>query len=324
MNPRQRLPALDLLKTFEAVARHLSFTKAAAELFVTQSAVSRQVRQLEEQLGVRLFERRTRAVVLTEAGYRYHTELGPLLEQIAALTRRVAAAHATKRVRVTSTLTFSSLWLVPRLAAFQAAHPEVDVHVVADNALRDLARDDFALAIRYSTAADAGPGAAKLFDERLTPVCSPELAARGALRTLADLERHVLIHFSDLEGRAPWLSWDHLFAEAGHAPVRAKSTLHFSHYDQAIRAARAGQGVALGRLPVIDAALADGGLVAPLAGVCAIALHDFAYWLMLRTGREPAGEVGLFLRWLEGEAALSASADMDSARPPYAAARSLQ
>src|SRR5687767_14888760 len=142
----KRLPSLDLLKGFEAVARHLSFTKAAAELFVTQSAVSRQVRQLEEQLGVRLFERRTRAVVLTEAGHQYYTELAPLLKQIEALTHKVASARAVRRLRVTTTLTFSSLWLVPRLAAFQERHPDVHVHVVADNVPRDLARDDFDLA----------------------------------------------------------------------------------------------------------------------------------------------------------------------------------
>ena len=97
-----RLPPFDLLKGFEAVARHLSFTKAAAELFVTQSAVSRQVRQLEEHLGVRLFERRTRAVVLTEAGYRYYSELAPLLDRIAELTRSIAGARAETRVRVTA------------------------------------------------------------------------------------------------------------------------------------------------------------------------------------------------------------------------------
>src|SRR4051812_16015103 len=138
-----RLPSLDLLKGFEAVARHLSFTKAAAELFVTQSAVSRQVRQLEAHLGVRLFERRTRAVVLTEAGYVYYGELAPLLKQIADLTRRIAGARAENRVRVTATLTFAGVWLVSRLGEFQEQHPHVQVHVVADNVVRDLVRDDF-------------------------------------------------------------------------------------------------------------------------------------------------------------------------------------
>ena len=301
-----RLPSLDLLKGFEAVARHLSFTRAAAELFVTQSAVSRQVRQLEQHLGVRLFERRTRAVVLTEAGYLYYSELAPLLKQIGELTRRVAGARVDSRVRVTATLSFSSLWLVPRLAAFQEEHPQVQVHVVADNVVRDLARDDFHLAIRYSTQAGAGPDGVKLFGETLTPVCSPKLFARAPIRTLADLDRHVLIHFNDLEGLAPWLTWDQFFDRAGHGTVRGKGAAHFSHYDQAIRAARAAQGVALGRLPVIDAAM-DDGLVAPLAAEVSIPLNDRAYWLVMHPQQAASAEVALFVEWLGREAAKSAA-----------------
>ena len=301
-----RLPSLDLLKSFEAVARHLSFTKAAAELFVTQSAVSRQVRQLEDHLGVRLFERRTRAVVLTEPGYLYYSELAPILKQIADLTRRVAGAREESRVRVTATLSFASLWLVPRLAAFQEEHPHVQVHVVADNVVRDLARDDFDLAIRYCSEAAAGAGAVKLFDETLTPVCSPKLVARAPIGTLADLDRHVLIHFNDLEGLAPWLSWDQFFDRAKHPGVRGKGAAHFSHYDQAIRAARAAQGVALGRLPLIDAAM-DDGLVAPLAKDAVAVLIDRGYWLVRPQEREASGEVALFAAWLRNEAAKTAS-----------------
>jgi DNA-binding transcriptional LysR family regulator len=301
-----RLPSLDLLKGFEAVARHLSFTKAAAELFVTQSAVSRQVRQLEEHLGVKLFERRTRAVVLTEAGYLYYSELAPLLKQIADLTRKVAGARAENRIRVTSTLTFAGLWLVPRLAAFQQKHPHVQVHVVADNVVRDIARDDFDLAIRYCTRAVAGADAVKLFGETLTPVCSPKLLERAPLESLDDLDRHVLIHFNDLEGLAQWLSWDQFLAQVNHASVRGTGAAHFSHYDQAVRAARAAQGVALGRFPVIDAAM-DDGLIAPLARDASFVLADRAYWLLGRPQRAPSAEVALFVAWLTEEAARSAA-----------------
>lgn len=300
-----RLPSLDLLKGFETVARHLSFTKAAAELFVTQSAVSRQVRQLEEHLGVRLFERRTRAVVLTEAGRLYYTELAPLLTQIAELTRRVAGARAEIRVRVTATLTFAGLWLVPRLAAFQEQHPEVQVHVVADNVVRDLVRDDFDLAIRHCSEAVAGPGALKLFGETLTPVCSPQLLERAPMKSIEDLDGHVLIHYNDLEGRAQWLSWDAFLARLNHAGVRGRGAAHFSHYDQAIRAARAAQGVVLGRLPVIDAAM-DEGLVAPLAGQVSVTVSDREYWLVTNSQRPANPEVGLFVDWIAKEAAKSA------------------
>jgi len=308
MNRPRSLASLDLLKGFEAVARHLSFTKAAAELFVTQSAVSRQIRQLEEHLGVRLFERRTRAIVLTDAGYRYYTELTPLLKQMEALTQRVAATGAEIRVRVTTTLTFASLWLVPRLAAFQDKHPDVHVHVVSDNTARDLVRDGFDLAIRYCAKADAGPGAAELFGERLMPVCSPKLLSGRSLKRLEELNEHVLIHFHELEGRAPWLSWDYFFSEAKAINVRGKGAAYFSHYDQAIRAARAAQGIALGRLPVIDMLLGDGELVAPFNRASAITLPDRSYWLIVPPGREAKPELEFFISWLREQAVRSANA----------------
>ena len=233
MNQRNPLPSLDLLKGFEVVARHLSFTKAAAELYVTQSAVSRQIRQLEEHLGVRLFERRTRAVVLTEAGYRYYTELTPLLRQLTELTQKVTATRAETRVRVTTTLTVASLWLVPRLAAFQEKNPDVHVHVIADNLMRDLDRDGFDLAIRYSTHAEAGAAALKLFDETLAPVCSPELAKRAKLKRLADVDRVPLIHFNDLEGKAALTAAEHTVDHV-HEPIAEDSRRHLprQHFSQ--------------------------------------------------------------------------------------------
>ena len=303
-----RLPSLDLLQGFEAVARHLSFTKAAAELFVTQSAMSRQIRQLEEHLGVRLFERRTRTVALTDAGHRYYSELAPLLKQLGELTHKVRAPQSAPRVRVrvTATLTFSSLWLVPRLTAFQEKHPEIDVHVIADNVIRDLVRDDFDVAVRYCAKADAGPHAIGLFGERMTPVCSPKLLANRRLTRLEDLNDYVLIHFRDLEGRAPWLAWHTFLAEAKAPDVRGKGAAHFSHYDQAIRAARAAQGVALGRLPVIDALIDEGELVAPLLKQAAVELRDMGYWLVVQDERAAKPEVDLFVSWLREGAAASA------------------
>src|SRR5512145_2646961 len=154
---RRDLPAsLDALRGFEAAARLLSFTAAAAELFLTQSAVSRQVQQLEEQLGVKLFERRTRALALTEAGTQYYRQVSAALNQLREATAAVRA-NTTQIVRVTTTVTFASLWLVPRLAAFQAKHGDVSVHVVADNSVRDLERLALDVAIRYCPASVAGP-----------------------------------------------------------------------------------------------------------------------------------------------------------------------
>lgn len=289
---------MELLRGFEAAARHLSFTRAAAELHLTQSAVSRQVRQLEALLGARLFQRHTRALALTDVGYAYYTEVQRLLRELWEATQRVRATRAERTLRVTTTPTFASLWLIPRLAEFQSRHPQVDVRVVAENVLRDLGRDDFDVAVRYSRRALAGPRAAKLFDERLAPLCSPRLAGVKALRNPADLRGQFLIHFNDLEGYAPWLSWDTWFAGVGAQPLEGKGALYFSHYEQAIRAALAGQGVALGRLPVVDDLLKDGRLVTPFGRRFQVPLEDKSYWLMVAERQRERREVKAFCSWL--------------------------
>ena len=169
MHSQRDLPAsLDLLRGFEAAARHLSFTKAGAELFLTQSAVSRQVQTLEEQLSVKLFQRRTRALVLTEAGNLYYREVAKALQQLRDATASVRAA-TNPIVTVTTAVTFAALWLVPRLADFQSRFKDIIVHVAADNIMRDLDRSALDLAIRYCSAERAGEGAVMLFGEHVTP-----------------------------------------------------------------------------------------------------------------------------------------------------------
>lgn len=289
---------MDLLRGFEAAARHLSFTKAGAELHLTQSAVSRQVRQLEDQLGVRLFDRRTRSLVLTDTGYVYYMEVQRLLLQLHEVTQRVKTARTERTLRVTTTPTFASLWLIPRLADFQQRYPHIHVHVVAENALRNLRRDDYDVAIRYSPKAVAAPGSTKLFGERLLPLCSPKLIAGKALRHPEDLQHFFLIHFNDLEGNAPWLSWETWFTGTRTRTVEGKGALYFSHYDQAMRAALAGQGIALGRLPVVDDLLRDGRLIAPLGAQMAVTLEDKSYWLMLADRHRDKREVRAFGAWL--------------------------
>lgn len=293
---------MELLRGFEAAARHLSFTRAGAELHLTQSAVSRQVRQLEDQLGVRLFDRRTRSLVLTEAGYLYYVEVQRLLLQLGEVTQRVRTGRSERTLRVTTTPTFASLWLIPRLADFQQRYPHIHVHVVAENALRNLRRDDYDVAIRYSPKAVAGPGASRLFGEKLVPLCSPKLAARRSLRRPEDLRHFFLIHFNDLEGNAPWLSWETWFSGTGAGTVQGKGALYFSHYDQAMRAALASQGVVLGRLPVVDDLLGEDRLIAPFGPKLSVHLHDKSYWLMLADQRREKREVRAFAAWLLEEA----------------------
>jgi DNA-binding transcriptional LysR family regulator len=264
MNKRRDLPDLDLLKGFEAAARLLSFTKAGTELFLTQSAISRQVQALEQQLGVPLFQRRTRALLLTDAGQRYYRAVSETLARLREATARLAAEQASGTLTVTTTVTFASLWLVPRLADFQRRHPEITVSLVADNAIHDLQRAQLDIAIRYTTRQRAGAGAAKLFGERVVPVCSPQLLARAPLERPEDLAKFVLLHYEDPEGQAPWLSWNVWFEVMQMQPVKGAGALRFSHYDQMIRAAIDGQGVALGRVPLVEELIRVGALATPL------------------------------------------------------------
>jgi DNA-binding transcriptional LysR family regulator len=306
MRSRRDLPALDLLKAFAAAARHLSFTKAGAELFLSQSAVSRQIQMLETQLGVRLFERQVRSLLLTEAGQIYYREIVPILEKLREATARVAEPQSTGTVTVTCSISFASLWLVPRLSDFQRRYPDTVVHIAANNLIRDLKKERLDAAIRYSTRAMAGDNAVKLFGERVVPVCSPELLARHPLSTPDELKQSVLLHYQDPDGLAPWLSWSTWFEVMQLEPAGGKGSLHFNHYDQVIRAAIDGQGIALGRLPLVEELIRAGKLATPLTGKrYSMGAKDRAYWLVtspLAAGRR---DVQAFAAWLREQASES-------------------
>src|SRR5262252_8897948 len=191
MRNRNALPALDLLVGFEAAARHLSFTKAGEELFLTQSAVSRQIKELEDQLGVALFQRRHRALALTEAGQQFYASAAQVLSTMRTATDKLRA-HAGRRrpLSVTTTSSFAALWLIPRLAGFTRTHPGVDVRITADSRVLDLERDGLDIAIRHGPATLAGPDAIRLMGERVFPVASPKLLKKLPLQKPADLSRH--------------------------------------------------------------------------------------------------------------------------------------
>ncbi|MCC6658823.1 MAG: LysR family transcriptional regulator, partial [Rhodocyclaceae bacterium] len=175
---KARLPSLDPLKGFEAAARHLSFTRAAQELHLTQSAISRQIQTLEQQLGVRLFRREARRLALTAEGEVLRRAAVETLERLAEVCAGLRAGRRRPRVTVSAAVGIASLWLVPRLAAFQEAEPDIDVRLSADNRMVALAREDIDLALRY-IAPDAAPsGASLLFEEEVFPVAAPRLAAR--------------------------------------------------------------------------------------------------------------------------------------------------
>jgi DNA-binding transcriptional LysR family regulator len=305
---RRDLPtSLDLLRGFEAAARLLSFTAAASELFLTQSAVSRQVQQLEEQLGVKLFERRTRALVLTDAGDRYFRDVSKALNALREATAAVRAQTAPV-VRVTTTLTFASLWLVPRLAAFQKAHADISVHVVADNVVRDLERNSIDVALRYCPEEMAGPGAQRLFGEEVAPVAAPSLLKGLRIRDPEELLRLPLIELEDPNGTALWLSWRVWCEAMGVTRPRTSRQLTFSHYDQVVQAAVAGQGVALGRFPLLDPFLEERRLTMPLKGRQYATLARRAYWLVVAPGAAQRPEVKTFGAWMHKQVAAQRAA----------------
>jgi LysR family transcriptional regulator, glycine cleavage system transcriptional activator len=298
------LPALDLLKAFEAAARHLSFTRAGQELFLSQSAISRQIQALESQLGVPLFHRRVRSLLLTEAGQSYHREISEALQKLREATARLSRTQPDGAITVTTTMTFASLWLVPRLADFQERHPDVPVHIAADNAIRDLRKSGLDVSIRYSTRPMAGEGAVKLFGERVLPVCSPALLARHSFTKPEDLASFTLLHYEDPERRGPWLSWDVWFEVMRMRPIKGRSSLGFSHYDQLMRAAVDGQGVALGRVPLVEELIRSGKLATPLEGTrYSIGAQNRAYWLLLSPEAATRPNVRTFATWLRDRVA---------------------
>jgi DNA-binding transcriptional LysR family regulator len=316
----RRLPSLDFLRGFEAAGRRLSFTLAAEELFLTQSALSRQVKALEDALGVALFERRHRALVLTAAGSAFHRDVSMQLREIAAAAESLRGYEREPGLTVSTTVSFAALWLIPRLAAFRAAQPAVEVYVSADDRMVDLNRGDVDVAVRYLADAGAPAGAGRLFGERLLPVASPALQKRAGapLKQPADLEGHVLIHLDDPAGFTPWLNWPAWLTSNGLPNLKPAGSLRFSLYDQVIQATLGGQGVALGRIPLISEFLRDGRLVAPFPK-----RYDSprSYFIIVAPHAAERPDVAAFAAWLSREAAAQTHAESTPQKRVRAPAR---
>jgi DNA-binding transcriptional LysR family regulator len=261
--PLERLPPLDLLGTFEAVARHSSITKAGDERFVTQSAVSRQIKLLEENLGVDLFERKHRSLQLTEDGRRLYETCADMLQQLRGTVARIRSPGGRQVLSLTTTPGLATLWLIPRLPEFTKTNPHLDLRLDVSLVMHDLKADGFDVAIRYGRA--NGMQGRPLFRETMLPVCSPQLArdASLALSTPADLRLHTLLQVTVPHTSGVPLEWDPWLQAVGLSDLRPAATVSFTLYDQAIAAAIAGQGVALGRLPLVERLLKAGALIAP-------------------------------------------------------------
>jgi LysR family transcriptional regulator, glycine cleavage system transcriptional activator len=297
---RYHVPPLDLLEAFEAAARHLSFTRAADELSLTQSAISRQVKALEDRLGVVLFKRLHRALKLTEQGQQLQRVADDVLRQLHSVTERLRQSSAQRTVVLTTTPGFAGLWLIPRLAGFTARRPDVDVRISTGYALVNLERDGVDVAIRYCAEASAGAQSPKLFAEVVMPVCSPAYRKQASqpLKRPEDLRHHVLL-YGEADATGQLRDWPMWLRAMKLEDLKPTGVLHFSQYDQMINACVAGQGVALGRMPLLAGLLKQGKLIAPL-GKTVVSAYGYHLIRSSVSGGKP--EVEEFVAWLLSEA----------------------
>lgn len=297
-DPR-RLPPLDLLTSFEAAARHLSFTKAGAERHVTQSAMSRQIQALEEDLGVPLFRRKHRALALTDEGQRLLATCTVVLQQLRDTVTELRAPLQRQVLSLSTTPGMASLWLIPRLPRFTQAHPGIDVRLDASLEARKLREEGFDLVIRYGVVGQTD--GSLLFGEAMSPVCSPRLLKTGPpLLTPQDLTRHTMLQQApDAHGGAMPVEWGLWLQSVGATGLEPAASLSFTAYDGAIAAALSGQGVALGRRPLVDALLRSRKLVAPFKDTVAT---PRGYYLIVEAGAAQRPAVQALAHWLQDEA----------------------
>jgi LysR family glycine cleavage system transcriptional activator len=287
--PRRSLPPLNAVRAFEAAARLGSFKEAAAELSVTHSAVSQQIRLLEEWLGAPpLFRRSVRRVVLTPAGAALLAEFGPALDRISAAVQQHRARRDDAPVavlRVNALATFSLRWLLPRMSRFRAEHPDIEVRLTTANEPVDALPDPFDVVIR------GGPDTFHGFSSRFLPVCSPSLLAQLPLAEVGGLSQHTLLHVTSMPRL--WRDW---LTEAGQSALTPAASLTFDHFYLTIQAALDGLGIAMGPTALIADDLAAGRLVTPFPKISLPARSYFAYFAEARSS-DPHNAV--FCDWLE-------------------------
>jgi LysR family transcriptional regulator, glycine cleavage system transcriptional activator len=301
------LPPLSALRAFEAAARHMSFSKAAEELFVTPAAISHQIHALEQDLGVRLFHRLNRSIALTASAQVLLPGLSEAFSGIQSSVRRLRAHNDTGSLTVTASPSFAAKWLVLRLHRFQERCADVDVRISATDDVVDLTKGDFDIAIRYGTGHYPGLDVELLFTNEVFPACSPQLLAAGPpLHTPDDLRHHALIHDQAIERDPLVPTWPMWLRAAGVKDVAATAGLSFNNMSIALDAAIAGHGVVLAYSTIAAADLAAGRLVR----LFSLALPDqFAYYIATAPEALERPKVRAFREWLREEAG----------RPPEAA-----
>lgn len=290
-----RLPPLQTLRAFEATGRLLSMTLAAQELHVTHGAVSRHIKTLEQYLGVALFQRLTRRIVLTDAGARFLLAVTRVLAELTRESERLRSHDSGTRLKINASFSFANKWLAPRLHRLKALHPELDVHLDVTDKYVDLNEGEADVAIRYGSGRYPHVLAERLLEETVTPVCSPDyLAKMGGLPTVAGLARCTLLHEDGM--LANWEQW---FALAGVGSVRSDRGSAYNHGSLAIEAAMRGEGMALGRSVIVADDIAAGRLVMPFPQIRLEAErgHDLVY----RIGSRDDPKVSAVRDWLANE-----------------------
>ena len=293
------------LRAFEAVARHLNCRAAAEEMALTQSAVSRQIQAIEEEVGVSLFLRHTRAVELTGAGAQLLLAVQQALPRIDGAVRQIRQSAGRKSVSLTTFASFASMWMIPRLEAFQRDNPEIDIRIDASDATVDLGVADVDIALRYGPRENMPPGALRLFGETLTPVASPWLIKSSPpIRSPADIAGFTLIEAGDAHRtHLEWLTWRRWFESNGVARAQPRRWLYFNYAYQMVQAALTGQGLVLARSSLIAESLANGDLVEVLPR------HrmdsPMAYWLLIGPRNALRPEIRAFCDWLQDQARIT-------------------
>jgi LysR family glycine cleavage system transcriptional activator len=286
----KRLPPLNALKAFESAARHLSFTKAADELFVTQAAVSHQIKSLESYLSTKLFHRKNRSLLLTEEGQSYFQDLRDIFIHVQEATDRLLAMGAKGAITVATPPSFASQWLVPKIYQFSALHTDIDVRIKAVDLDDGFLDDSVDIAVYYGKGSWPGLHATKLLAEYLTPMCSPLLLQRGKpLNTLGDLNQHTLLHDNT---RSAWKNWLQAFSVEG---INVNQGPIFSHTMLVLQAASIGQGIALSDTVLAKPDIDSGRLICPFGEKIE---SKFSYYLVCRDSQAGKSKIKVFRDWM--------------------------
>jgi DNA-binding transcriptional LysR family regulator len=298
-----KIPSVDSLRGFVAVGRRMSITLAAADLFLTQSAVSRQIHGLEMTLGVKLFERTHRAIRFTPEGEQLFVAADSAMQQLQDALGVLEDNIRRRPVTITASIGFVGLWLLPRLGGFQAQHPEIEVRISANNQIVDLRKEGLDIAIRFGEERIMPPGASRLFGETVFPVAHPSLGIKR-LDSPALIEQSTLLEFEgDSSFAWQWTNW---LESQGWTGVKPKSILRFNLYDQLIHAAVAGQGIALGKGQIIGPMLADGRLVALPTSLPGPSSNKVYY--LIQRDTPASSQAQTLIDWIRTEARVTDSA----------------